>query len=221
MGFAYRDKVNTLRAVIFFEAGIIGLLFLALYGTVIGWQRADAEQSLHIPPDLRSGAVVKKGDVPPANAYAFAHYIFQQLNRWAEEGSRDYGKNIFRLAAYLTPRFRAQLEADLDLRGKNGELASRTRGTLELPGAGYEERRVDIQGNGAWVVWLDLQILEWVRGLQVKDTVVRYPLRVVRYDVDREKNPWGLALDGYAEEPRRLSQAEVAALTGKARESGA
>ncbi|HOP18281.1 MAG TPA: DUF2895 family protein, partial [Gammaproteobacteria bacterium] len=25
-----------------------------------------------------------------------------------------------------------------------------------------------------------------------------YPLRVVRYDVDRELNPWGMAIDGFA-----------------------
>jgi hypothetical protein len=40
--------------------------------------------------------------------------------------------------------------------------------------------------------------------MDVKQTQVRYPLRVVRYDVDREKNPWGLALAGFASAPERI-----------------
>ena len=41
--------------------------------------------------------------------------------------------------------------------------------------------------------------------MPVKQTDVRYPLEIVLADVDPEQNPWGLQLDGYAEEgPRRL-----------------
>ena len=44
----------------------------------------------------------------------------------------------------------------------------------------------------------------------VKQTAIRYPLRVVRLSVDPETNPWGLALDGFATEgPQRLSEAEL------------
>jgi hypothetical protein len=46
--------------------------------------------------------------------------------------------------------------------------------------------------------------------MTVKRTAIRYPLRVVRYAVDLETNPWGLALDGFgAEGPRRLTDAEL------------
>jgi hypothetical protein len=38
----------------------------------------------------------------------------------------------------------------------------------------------------------------------VKDSFIRYPLRVVRYDVDGECNPFGLALDGFYQDPIRL-----------------
>jgi hypothetical protein len=51
-----------------------------------------------------------------------------------------------------------------------------------------------------------------VGGVAVKETTVRYPLRVVLYDVGPEANPWGLALDGYAAAgPRRLTEDELGA----------
>ena len=79
----------------------------------------------------------------------------------------------------------------------------------ELPGHGYEERRVDLVDDDTWIVWLDLDLQESVKGMTVKHTAIRYPLRVVRYAVDLEANPWGLALDGFhAEGPHRLTDQE-------------
>ena len=68
--------------------------------------------------------------------YVFAFYIFQQLNRWSEDGAQDYGRAIFRISPYLTPRYRADLIADMELKGKRGELAYRVRGVQEVPGRG-------------------------------------------------------------------------------------
>ena len=149
-------------------------------------------------------------EVPAANVYAFAFYIFQQLNRWPEDGAKDYGKAIFRISPYVTPRYRAELLADLELKGRQGELTYRVRGVHEIAGHGYEERRVDVLAPGVWVVWLDLDLFESVKGMTVKKTAIRYPLRVVSLNVDPEANPWGLALDGFASAgPQRLSEAEL------------
>ena len=55
-----------------------------------------------------------------------------------------------------------------------------------------------------------------VKGMTVKKTTIRYPLRVVRFSIDPESNPWGLALDGFAASgPRRLSDSEPSDETGK------
>ena len=70
---------------------------------------------------------------------------------------------------------------------------------------------MDVLGEQSWIVWLDLELLESVKGMTVKHTTIRYPLRVVHYAVDLETNPWGLALDGFGGDgPRRLSDADLA-----------
>ncbi len=205
----YRLEIDNVRAHVRSLWGVIGMQGLIILALWLGWSQAPHHLRIHIPPDLRSGAVLGTEEVPAANVYAFAFYIFQQLNRWPDNGAEDYGQAIFRIAAYLTPRYRSDLVADMELKARRGELAYRVRGVQEVPGHGYEERRVDILASGVWIVWLDLDLLESVKGMTVKRTTIRYPLRVVRQAVDPETNPWGLALDGYAGEgPQRLGDVE-------------
>ncbi len=206
---AYRSENANLQRENKILRWVIAGLVIVASGLYMGWRAAPTDIDLHYPPDLRNGATQKLGEVPPANVYAFAHYIFQQINYWPEDGTQDYGKAVFRFAAYLTPQYRQQLLEDLKERGKAGEL-QRTRTMAEIPGHGYAENRVDILGNGSWIVWLDLQMTETVNGVPVKQAALRYPLHVVRYDVSRETNPYGLALDGYSDEgPRRLTIDEL------------
>ena len=203
----YRNEIDNVRAHLRSLWAVIAIQVVIITGLWVGWAWAPDRLTVHIPPDLRSGAVLSVSDISPANVYAFSFYIFQQLNRWSQDGAKDYGHAIFRVAPYLTPRFRAELISDLEQKGRQGELAYRVRGVQEVPGESYEERRVDVIDDGAWVVWLDLDLQESVKGMTVKHTAIRYPLRVVRYAVDLEANPWGLALDGFhGDGPRRLHE---------------
>lgn len=164
----------------------------------IGLMRAPSTLTIHIPPDLKTGAMVQPDAPLPANVYAFAVYIFQQLYRWPTDGATDFSNSIYALSGYLTPTYREALISDLESKAKRGELTGRERGMQELPGHCFSEERVRILQDGVWVVVVDMELLETVKGMSVKRKAIRYPLRVVRYDIDREANPWGLALDGFA-----------------------
>ncbi len=206
----YRAGIDNVRAHLRSLWAVILLQVVVILALWFGWSQAPKHLVVHIPPDLRSGASLAFNEVSTSNVYTFAFYLFQQINRWPDDGAEDYGKAIFRASPYVTPRYHAELLADLELKGRQGELARRVRGVQEISGHGYEERRVDVLAPGVWVVWLDLELFESVKGMTVKKTSIRYPLRVVRLDIDPETNPWGLALDGFATEgPRRLSASEL------------
>lgn len=181
---------------------------------MFGWRTAERDVTLHIPPDLAAGAQIEVGrkEVPASNVYLFAFYIWQQLNRWSVNGQRDYGAQIYKLQAYFTPACQQQLINDMTTRAGQGELDQRTRSVMEIPGLGYRDGRVLLHADGSWNVLLDTQIIESSRGVAVKDAYVRYPLHVVRYDVDRELNPWQLAIDCYTAQkrPERLDPQAVA-----------
>lgn len=198
------SHVRTLRVVI----GVMLLLILLLGA---GWLYAPQKLTIHVPPDLRSGSTRLWWDVPPESVYTFGFYVFQQINRWPVDGEADYTRNIHALSAYLTPACRAFLESDYRIRRDSGELRRRVRGIYEIPGRGYGDDptgRVRVVSRDQWLVTLDVAADEYFGAEQVKRALVRYPLKVVRMDVDPEKNPFGLALDCYDGAPQRIVTAD-------------
>ncbi|MDX5298813.1 MAG: TIGR03746 family integrating conjugative element protein [Gammaproteobacteria bacterium] len=192
-----RSHINTLRAGLVVACIVILLLWR-------GWNNAPQTLTVDIPPDLSQGVRVTPGAKHPANIFAFTHYIWQQLHRWPNDGRTDYGANIYRLQAYFTPVFSASLTGDMEARSRAGELSNRIRTMrLSMDGA-YEARRVDTLSATSWVVWLDEEIEETVNGVSIKCMVVRYPLRVVAFNADPERNPFGLAIAGYQNTPERV-----------------
>lgn len=125
------------------------------------------------------------------------------MNNWPVLGVDDYKKQIDRLSCYVTPRFKGELERDYEQRLKKHEL-NRTRALQEMPDRPYNEKRVFTESAETWVAFYDVNIKETFRSETVKDIFVRYPVRIVKWDVDPECNLWGLALDGYYRNPKRL-----------------
>jgi integrating conjugative element protein (TIGR03746 family) len=203
----FRNKVDAQKAhIISLRMGVIALTLVSA-GLWYGWQSAPTSLTVHVPPDLRSGSTRKWWDVPPENIYSFALYIFGQLNRWPTDGEADYQRAIYALQSYLTPSCRTFLEGDFEFRRAAGELRDRVRGVYEVLGRGYSddpELRVTQLDADSWLVKLDLNADEYYAAEPVKRVVVRYPLRVIRFDIDPERNKWGLALDCYQGTPQKL-----------------
>jgi integrating conjugative element protein (TIGR03746 family) len=184
-----------------------GALFLFVLVVSIGWMRAPDKLTIHYPPDLRSGSTRPWWEVPIPSVYSFAFYIFQQLNAWPKNGDVDYPAKIHALSSYLTPSCQDFLNADAKKKSSGGELADRVRVVYEIPGRGYQSKSVTVVDRDIWVVRLDLVVDEYFHAEPVKRALVRYPLKVVRWSGDAERNPFGLAIDCYEGTPQRLEAA--------------
>ena len=150
-------------------------------------------------------------------------YKRQQAQRWPTNGEQDYPRNLHALSAYFTPSCRAFLQQDFEFRRSNGELRQRVRGIYEIPGRGYGDdpaARVRTVSANNWIVTLDVSADEYLGAEQVKRALVRYALKVVRMDVDPERNPFGLALDCHARAPERIETPPPAAPPGRATSAG-
>jgi integrating conjugative element protein (TIGR03746 family) len=199
----HRDQhILTLRI----ACGVVLFLLLIALG---GWMTAPGRLTLHIPPDLRTGSTRPWWDVPSPNVYSFAFYIFQQLNAWPKNGEVDYPDRITALSPYLTPGCQRFLAADARKRAAGGELVDRVRVVYEVPGRGYARDSVTTFSRDSWGVRLDVVVDEYFQSEPVKRALVRFPLRVVRWSGDAERNPFGLALDCYGAVPQRLAAAPV------------
>ncbi|EAA9303036.1 TIGR03746 family integrating conjugative element protein [Salmonella enterica] len=184
-----------------------GILLLLLILVITGGMRAPSELTIHNPPDLRSGSTRKWWEVPPSTVYSFAFYIFQQINAWPKDGEKDYPMKIAQLSPYLTPSCQDFLNKDAELRTQRGELLDRVRVVYEIPGRGYKPESVIIESDDSWVANLDLVADEYYHTEPVKRALVRYPLHIVRWEGDPERNAFGLALDCYKGVPQRLEAA--------------
>jgi len=194
-----KDHIKTLRIVIFF----LMMMVAALWVTT---QVLTKTQSVSIPPDIRSGAVVQLNSPHPANVFAFTNYIFTKLNDWQKDGAKDFGKNAYDLQAFISKQFMAKLVTDIKLKRVRGELDGRTRQVNLL--SGYDEAHVDIINDSSWVVWLDMELVEHVQGMEIKRIKIRYPIKVTQTQVEQDKNPWGLLLDGYKQVPFEIKDVQ-------------
>ncbi|WP_419851711.1 PFL_4703 family integrating conjugative element protein [Actinobacillus pleuropneumoniae] len=192
-----KSHTQTLRSIIYLLIAIVAGLGYGLYSV-------PKNLTIHNPPDLRTGSTRAWWEIAPSSVYSFTFYIFQQLNRWPTNGEIDYKRNIEALQAYLTPSCQQFFLNDYNQRKALGELRDRVRGVYEIPGRGFSQDKVEVVGQDDWYVKLDLSTDEYYRDDPVKRVTVRYPIHVVRYDVDPEKNPWGLALNCYQHIPQRL-----------------
>lgn len=204
----FKNEVAHLHAHVRTLRLCFGAVFIVALILGLGWWNAPRYLTIHVPPDLRTGSTRKWWEVPPESVYAFTFYVFQQLHRWPTNGEEDYQRNIRALSAYLTPACKAFLEHDYTARRDSGELHQRVRGIYEIPGRSYGDdpmSRVKTRSNREWLVTLDLTVDEYYSAEQVKRALIRFPLQVVRLDIDPQKNPFGLALDCYERPPERIT----------------
>ncbi len=207
-GNAARDAhIMTLRA-------LVGVLLVLCGGMWYGWQSAPADLTIYNPPDLRSGSTRKWWQVPPSTVYSFGLYLWQQINHWPKNGKVDFKDNLARYSAYLSPNCRIELAENYQNRASRNELEDRVRTLQEIPGHGYRPDDVTILDRDHWIVSLDAEINEYLKGTPVRDLYIRYYLRVVRAEVDPEINPFGLQLDCFAKKAVRLTAAAGSAEEG-------
>jgi integrating conjugative element protein (TIGR03746 family) len=186
---------------------VILLLFILAIGLIIGWHSTQSEITIHYPPEIpTNGLTIKAHDYPKARIFSFAFYAWQSINDWQADGVKDYQNNIKNFSSYLTPRFKNYLINDYNQRYNSGEIQSRLRTMQGMNGTAFDFKNVMYLGHGTWLVHLNMRLIERMNNnsKRVKDVEVDYTLRVVRYQINATKNQWGLALDGFATNPKRI-----------------
>lgn len=200
-----RDShIWTLRIVILILAALLMLQSLVIY-------TRQNDLTVHVPPDLTNGAVLKPGEVKAVNAYAFAVYVWRNLNDWGSSGKDDYSRLIDEYRCLVTPEFERWLRQNQLLKRRQGEL-DRTRVLADL--GLFKPEYVTAMGGNIFAVSLLTTIQERVKGVVIKDVGMSYALRVV--PDYRKCNVMGMALDGFLVDPTRAEQ-EAEEISRKAR----
>lgn len=187
--------------------GVLIIAFMINVLTIFGWMHSQSKIKIEIPPQIpESGLTITQGEIPKTTIYSFAFYVWQSLNHWSDNGTQDYKNQIEKFSAFLTPDFKLKLINNYNDLLSEGELQDRIRLMSGWSGSYFDPIDVEYVGHGTWLVHLKMRLLEMINSNAkvVKDLQMNYTLKVVRYDIDSKNNPWGLALEGFAESPTRL-----------------
>jgi integrating conjugative element protein (TIGR03746 family) len=176
------------------------LTFTLLIAVVYILYQRQSDITVHVPPDLSQGAVLKPGTLQRPNVYVFANYVWRGLNDWTDSGRTDYSNNIERFRCLITPDFEKWLRNNYDYKRRQGEL-DRTRLLTEQALVAYDNAFVTPVGANVYSVAMVMQLQERVGGMVIKDVMMNYSLRVVP---DRRTcNKMGMAIDGFMIDPTR------------------
>lgn len=205
------EKDKTIRYLL----RIIFGLFLALTLSVWGWKSNQNELTLHYPPNLSVSTTMQAGYIPKQTVFLFTPMIYQQLMLWQDNALVDYEKNRYNLRQFLTQKYQRGIRDEIETGRKRGTLSGVSRSLSVLPSSAiYSDKAVQPVGNH-WIVWLDVNITDRVNGVPVNESVRRLGLRVVRYDIDREANPWQLAIDGIEHDLPLIGEKEAKNIKAK------
>ena len=199
MRYAYADA-NQLSQIRWLRVTILGLL-VTLALTLIGWMQAARTQRLSLPPLLEYGAVITSNEIQPWEVYNYAGYVWQALNRCAQDCAEELPRRQLELRALITADFAAALSQDRAAR--RAELAGRERYLIPVPTT-WTNELVNHVAPSRWIVQLDMIAVERIGTTEVKRVPIRYRLVVVAQDIDPVYNPWGLFLHQHASPPVRI-----------------
>lgn len=174
---------------------IIFGLFIVIGLQSWGWSKAPDKIMIHYPPDLRSSQILKIGEIPYHEVWTTTSYIMTHLYFWEEDGLVDFEKNRRTFFPFITENFSLYIKDYI--KDHASSLEGRRREMRIMNGTTYDESKVKAIGDDAWIVWLDFRVTETLSGIVVSDEYIRYPVRVVKFDIANNFNPFGYALDGF------------------------
>lgn len=183
------QELRRYQIIIYLLMGLIGLLGVAYW-------RIPTLLSVHVPPDMTQPHVLKPNEIWPISVYAFAEDLLVKLNYCREDCGRDYMRNLDQYRDFLTPRCREDLALH---RQRNASLyESRAQQLLPTGDEVFDPAKVHRIGRDVWEVHLEFHVEHHVKGVQIGNRRIHYPMRIVYAPgIPLDKNPFQLAFDCY------------------------
>lgn len=200
-----RDShIWTLRIVLVISLLIVGLLVFVIY-------QRQSDITIHVPPNIAEGAILRPGQLHKPNVYIFAVNVWTGLNEWLDSGKTDYVKMIEKYKCQITPEFERWLRLNQKEKINHGEL-DRTRTLTEV--VPYDPHFVSELNPNIFNVVMVMRLQERIGDMITKDITMNYSLKVI--PDHRNCNNYGMAIAGFVVDPTRAER-EAEAASRKAR----
>jgi integrating conjugative element protein (TIGR03746 family) len=192
---SFHDPLTEAQRQLRVREGLIVALIVLLAFALFAWDKARQNLEIDVYPGLSQKMTARPGMNYAENAFTFATTLLDNIYRWRTDGKTEYRENLLRMRPYLTDSCMATLSRDEEARRNAGELGSRTRRWDPLPESFFSPERVRVIDSRTWLVTLDAELTETIRGETVKNAAFRYEAYIQTTTADRGTNPFGLLLN--------------------------
>jgi len=190
----YQDNLTEARKQVNKREFVILALFVIIISLVAANMYALKEIKVSINPGIEDTTQYKRGEVDPVFVYSFTNGLVQSLYTWVDDGQQEYIEKINSLKNFMTPMCFNDLKKDFETRDRHGELRNRVR---QMTPVQWDEggKQVKEIPPGKWVVRLQYDMLETVRGVPIKHGRYYWDIPVIKDSSKKHLNKYELSID--------------------------
>lgn len=181
------------REIRFLHRAMIGLIIVILF-LGYGLWRIPQQLVVYTAPDVSKTFIQKVGEVPPTSVYGFARTLWETINYCEKDCAEEYPNSLNHYVGYLTERCYLELKRHYD-DNRSSAYAYRRRLLLPTENAMYSPDKIRQMSTDSWFVKLEYNMLDTVHGLETRNNIINYPIKVVRSSRPLSANPLGLEID--------------------------
>ncbi len=154
--------------------------------------------TVYTPPDVSKAFKQKLGDVPLETIYGFSRVLWENLNYCENDCSKEYVNRLEQYSSYLTKSCKRELEQHFKARKSSYQFRNRMLVPTQVPEENlFSSDKIAKISNNIWYVKLIYILKDEVRGMDVRDNKMLYPLKVIKSNRPKSVNPLGLEVDCY------------------------
>jgi hypothetical protein len=204
--FKYWKKIDSLNHMNRLLLAFSGLLALIVLSLVMALANTQTRYEFWLSPSMAAnGGLMQDGQISDEYVQGFVAAMMPPLYTWSKAGKEEFAQNLSGFHYYFTPRHQKLLEKTLDAY-QEAQLFNRTQ--IASLYRFIEPGDIKTIAPDTWDVRLIMRITQRLsdnNAMVIADKVVEYHVKVVKLRLSKLHNPFQLALDGYTQPEKRLS----------------
>lgn len=204
--FKYWKKIDSLNHMNRLLLAFSVLLALIILSLVVALANTQTRYEFWLSPSMAAnGGLMQDGQISDEYVQGFVASMMPTLYTWSKAGKEEFAQNLSGFHYYFTPRHQKLLEKTLDAY-QEAQLFNRTQ--IASLYRFIEPGDIKALAPDTWEVRLIMRITQRLsdnNAMVIADKVVEYHVKVVKLRLSKLHNPFQLALDGYTQPEKRLS----------------
>lgn len=204
--FKYWKKIDSLNHMNRLLLGFVAVLTVIILSLVVALANIQTRYEFWLSPSMAAnGGLIQDGHIPDEYVQGFVASMMPTLHTWSKAGKEEFTQNMAGFHYYFTPKHQHLLEKT---QAAYDEAQFFNRTQIASLYRFIEPGDIKLLAPDTWEVRLVLRLTQRLNDdntMVIADSVIEYHVKVVKVRLSKLQNPFQLALDGYTQPEKRLS----------------